>query len=120
MLCSFITSLPSRDNEAMGKFLGAMSTHVAGVDGTPGGWAVIITQAGRSVIRKVAALSSILDGGTDFDIIAIDISIGLLDAYEIGGRACDRAARKLLGKPRGNSIFPAPVRSVLAATSWDD
>ena len=97
-----------------------MSTHVAGVDGTPGGWAVIIMQAGRSVIRKVAALSSILDGGTDFDIIAIDIPIGLLDAYEVGGRACDRVARKFLGKPRGNSIFPAPVRPVLAATSWDD
>ena len=97
-----------------------MSTHVAGVDGTPGGWAVIIMQAGRSVIRKVAALSSILDGGTDFDIIAIDIPIGLLDAYEIGGRVCDRMARRFLGRPRSNSVFPAPVRPVLAATSWDD
>jgi predicted RNase H-like nuclease len=120
MLCSFITSLLSRDNEARGRFFGAMSTHVAGVDGTPGGWAVIIMQAGRSVIQKVAALSSIIDGDTDFDIIAIDIPIGLLDAYEIGGRACDRAARKFLGKPRRNSIFPAPVRPVLAATLWDD
>src|SRR5271166_2022286 len=120
MLCSFITSLPSRDNEAMGKFLGAMSTHVAGVDGTPGGWAVIITQAGRSVIRKVATLSSILDGGTDFDIIAVDIPIGLLDAYEAGGRVCDRMARRFLGRPRSSSVFPAPVRSVLAATSWND
>jgi predicted RNase H-like nuclease len=97
-----------------------MSTHVAGVDGTPGGWAVLIIQADRLVIQKVAALSSILDGGTDFDIIAIDIPIGLLDAYEIGGRACDRAARKFLGKPRGNSIFPAPVRPVLATTLWND
>ena len=84
-----------------------MSTHVAGVDGTPGGWAVILMQTGRLAIRKVAALSSILDEGTDFDIIAIDIPIGLLDAYESGGRACDRAARKFLGKLRGNSIFPA-------------
>ena len=67
MLCSFVTSRSSRDNEARGKFLGAMSTHVAGVDGTPGGWAVLTMQAGRSVIRKVAALSSILDGGKDFD-----------------------------------------------------
>ena len=97
-----------------------MSTHVAGVDGTPGGWAVIIMQAGRSVIRKVATLSSILDGGMDFDIIAIDIPIGLLDAYEVGGRACDRAARRFLGRPRSSSVFAAPVRTVLAATSWDD
>jgi predicted RNase H-like nuclease len=97
-----------------------MSTHVAGVDGTPGGWAVIIMQAGRSVIRKVAALSSILDDSKDFGVVAIDIPIGLLDAYEAGGRACDRAARKFLGRPRSSSVFPAPVRSVLAATSWDD
>ena len=98
----------------------AMTPHVAGVDGTPGGWAVVMMHAGRSAIRKVAALSSILDGTTDFDIIAVDVPIGLLDAYEVGGRACDRAARKFLGEPRRNSVFPAPVRPVLAATSWDD
>lgn len=68
---------------------GAM-THIAGVDGTPGGWAVVIVEEGRSVIRKVAALSDILDGAADFDIIAVDVPIGLLDAYEVGGRACDR------------------------------
>jgi predicted RNase H-like nuclease len=98
----------------------AKTPHVAGVDGTPGGWAVVMMRAGRSAIRKVAALSSILDGTTDFDVIAIDVPIGLLDAYEVGGRACDRAARKFLGKGRRNSVFPAPVRPVLAATSWDD
>jgi predicted RNase H-like nuclease len=76
--------------------------------------------AGRPVIRKVAALSSIVNGTTHFDIIAVDVPIGLLDAYEVGGRACDRAARKFLGKARRNSVFPAPVRPVLAATSWDD
>jgi hypothetical protein len=30
------------ESQARGRSLGAMSTHVAGVDGTPGGWAVII------------------------------------------------------------------------------
>lgn len=94
-----------------------MTPHVAGVDGTPGGWAVVMMHAGRSAIRKVAALSSILDGTADFDIIAVDVPIGLLDAYEVGGRACDRAARKFLGKTRRNSVFPAPVRPVLAAIS---
>jgi predicted RNase H-like nuclease len=92
-------------------------TYVAGVDGTPGGWAVVIMEAGQSIIRKVAALSDILDGATVFDIIAVDVPIGLFDAYEVGGRACDRAARKLLGRRRTSSVFPAPVRSVLAATS---
>jgi hypothetical protein len=45
--------------------------HVAGVDGAPDGWAVVIMEADRSVIRKVAALSNIFDGATDFDIIAV-------------------------------------------------
>ena len=95
-------------------------THVAGVDGTPDGWAVVIMEAGRLSIRKDAAFSNIFDGATDFDIVAVDIPIGLLDAYEVGGRVCDRAARSFLGRPRGSSVFPAPVRPVLAATTWED
>ncbi len=94
--------------------------HVAGVDGARDGWAVVIMEADRSVIRKVAALSNIFDGATDFDIIAVDVPIGLLDAYEVGGRVRDRAARQFLGRPRGSSVFPAPVRPILAATTWED
>jgi predicted RNase H-like nuclease len=56
----------------------------------------------------------------DFAAIAIDIPIGLLDGYEIGGRVCDRAARKLLGRLRGSSVFPPPVRSALAAECYGD
>ncbi len=37
------------------------------------------------------------------------IPIGLLD----GSRACDKAARKLLGQPRGTSVFAAPCRAAL-------
>lgn len=92
--------------------------HVAGVDGTPGGWAVVTIEGRRSAIRKVAALFDILK--IDFDSIAIDVPIGLLNAYEVGGRACDRAARQLLGRRRASSVFPAPVRPVLAAASWHD
>jgi predicted RNase H-like nuclease len=73
--------------------------------------------AGRPSIQKVAKLSDFFDSAVDFEVIAIDVPIGLLDAYEVGGRDCDRAARKLLGKPRGSSVFPAPVRCVLAVLS---
>jgi predicted RNase H-like nuclease len=92
---------------------------VAGADGTPSGWAVVIMDAGQSTVRKVAALSEVFDGGADLDILAVDMPIGLLDTYEAGGRACDRAARKLLGR-RSSSVFPAPVRPVLASQSWED
>ena len=93
---------------------------VAGVDGTPGGWAVVIKDPDRWITRKVPSLSDVLDGDLDFDIVAIDVPIGLLDAYEVGGRACDRAARQVLGRSRGSSVFPAPVRPVLAAGSWEE
>lgn len=93
---------------------------VAGVDGTPGGWVVAIMDRNRLSIRKVTALSAIFDGSIHFKIVAVDVPIGLLDAYEVGGRRCDRDAREFLGHPRSSSVFPAPVRAVLAATSWED
>lgn len=94
-------------------------TRVAGVDGTPGGWAVVIVEADRRRIRKVRALSEIFDGAARLDVVAVDVPIGVCDAYETGGRACDREARKRLQK-RASSVFPAPVRPVLAASSWED
>jgi predicted RNase H-like nuclease len=93
---------------------------VAGVDGTPGGWAVTIMDREQLDVRKVTALSDLFDERPDLEIVAIDVPIGLLERYEKGGRACDRAARKLLGKYRWSSVFPAPIRSTLMAKSWDD
>jgi predicted RNase H-like nuclease len=51
------------------------------------------------------------------DVIAIDIPIGLTES---GPRDCDRAARGLLGRPRASSVFPAPIRALLAARSWEE
>lgn len=93
---------------------------VAGVDGAPGGWAIVIKDGDRWITRKVASLQIILEAGFVFDLIAVDIPIGLLDAYVVGGRGCDRAARRLLGRSRGSSVFPAPVRPALTAASWEE
>jgi predicted RNase H-like nuclease len=46
----------------------------------------------------------------------IDIPIGL---PESGPRACDREARRLLGSRR-SSVFPAPARAVLGASSYEE
>jgi predicted RNase H-like nuclease len=91
---------------------------VAGVDGTRNGWAVVVEGISDPVVRRLPALANLFDD-TPFDMVTVDIPIGLLDAYEVGGRACDRAARKLLGL-RGSSIFAAPVRVVLDASSWEE
>jgi predicted RNase H-like nuclease len=46
--------------------------------------------------------------------MAVDIPIGLTNA---GRRQCDAQARALLGAPRGNSVFPAPIRPAINASS---
>lgn len=91
---------------------------VAGVDGARGGWAVVSLEASRYRVRRVGRLAEIFDGGSSKKIVAVDIPIGLLDAFEIGGRDCDREARKCLGK-RAASVFPAPVRPALEASEYE-
>jgi predicted RNase H-like nuclease len=48
-------------------------------------------------------------------LIAIDMPIGLSDRTP---RACDLQARRMLGRPRASSVFPAPCRAALAATTY--
>jgi predicted RNase H-like nuclease len=56
-----------------------------------------------------------IDAGT-LAAVAIDIPIGLAPN---GARRADVEARQRLG-PRRSSVFPAPVRSVLAATTYEE
>jgi predicted RNase H-like nuclease len=37
-----------------------------------------------------------------------------------GGRRCDRAARQLLGHPRGTSVFSPPAVAALGADTYDE
>lgn len=88
---------------------------VLGVDGWRGGWVGALL-SGRSVtllaLPDVAAVLAV----PDVEAIAIDMPIGLSDD---GSRACDVAARRRL--PGATStVFPAPVRPVLAAVDYAD
>jgi predicted RNase H-like nuclease len=91
---------------------------VGGLDGCRAGWVLVTIPADGPVaaaldVTVVASLVSVvaaLESGR-MAAAAIDIPIGL-SARE--PRACDREARRLIG-PRRNSVFPAPVRSVLGA-----
>jgi predicted RNase H-like nuclease len=82
---------------------------VAGVDGCRTGW-VVATEAGADVVPTFAGVIAAVP---DDSIIAVDIPIGLEETYSRGGRECDRHARKLLGRLRGSSVFPAPPRPAL-------
>jgi predicted RNase H-like nuclease len=88
---------------------------VAGVDGCRAGWVAFRVEV-PSLATSVAVLGLpklLSSRPTDLLCLAIDIPIGLLDC----SRACDKAARKLLGQPRGTSVFAAPCRAALSATT---
>jgi predicted RNase H-like nuclease len=88
---------------------------VLGVDGWRGAWVGALLD-GRSVtllaLPDVAAVLAV----SDVELIAIDMPIGLSDD---GPRACDIAARRLLGRAR-SSVFPAPLRAVLGCANYAD
>lgn len=90
---------------------------VVGVDGCAGGWIAFCVEvpSKQTSVEMFASFAPLIEACTE--IIAIDIPIGLV---EEGARPCDIEARKLLGKPRSNSVFPAPVRSVLGAKNYGE
>ena len=86
---------------------------VLGVDGWRGAW-VGARLDGRSVelldLRRVADVLAV----PDVEVVGIDMPIGLSDD---GVRACDVEARRRLGRS-GSSVFPTPVRAVLATDDY--
>lgn len=89
-----------------------------GIDGCRAGWVLVSRRRPRDApaVRVVArlddALREIPIRGT---IAMIDIPLGLLDArMGSGDRACDKLARRALGRPRSASVFPPPRRDQLA------
>jgi predicted RNase H-like nuclease len=90
---------------------------ICGADGCRGGWVAIYQDldSGDLSWRLCATAHDLVYGEPIPQVIGLDIPIGLTDS---GPRACDREARRLLGRPRASSVFPAPIRPVLAATSY--
>src|SRR4051812_6750777 len=86
---------------------------VAGVDGCRAGWVAFKVELPSPLTSvEVIDLSALLtDRPSGLALLAMDIPIGLLD----GSRPCDKEARKLLGQPRGTSVFAAPCRAALVA-----
>ncbi|PPK69022.1 DUF429 domain-containing protein [Actinokineospora auranticolor] len=88
---------------------------VAGVDGMPGGWVVATVRPDRSVQWASARTAAeVVDLTAECAAVGVDIPMGLSDK---GLRACDIEARLRLGNARA-SVFYAPVRAVLSATTY--
>ncbi len=88
---------------------------VLGVDGWRGRWVGALLD-GRTVrlldLPDAAAVLAV----PGVEVVAVDMPIGLSDD---GVRACDVHARDVLrGRGAAGSVFPAPVRAVLAARDY--
>ena len=88
------------------------STWVAGVDGCPGGWLVVLRprdDAGGASSLLVRDFADVLALPENPAIIAVDMPIGLAATNGIGGRRADIEARSHLGA-RQSSVFAVPSR----------
>jgi predicted RNase H-like nuclease len=108
---------------------GPRSFQVAGADGCRAGWVVALLRATRkngAGLRyplDIEALwlsphfADVLLKTYNCKLVCVDIPLGLSDGPQ--PRACDVAARRLLGR-RGASIFTPPTRACLPAPSYRD
>lgn len=96
---------------------------IAGVDGCKAGWVVALARlrggrVGRLSVRLSPTIRDVLDVSPRPRIIAVDMPIGLLDRRQRGGRSCDQAARRILGR-RASCVFTPPSRRILSATAYE-
>jgi len=89
---------------------------VVGVDGCHNAWFAVsldlqTNEISGEVFPTPAGLCESLARAA---VITVDVPIGLTDS---GPRECDREARKVLGRPRASSVFPARVRATLRAAT---
>ncbi len=99
----------------------ATAPTVAAADGCRGGWIGLCRSGSGEVQAQLCSSAAELvvamrQRPDPAQVLLIDMPIGL---PEQGQRRCDREARQRLGVRR-NSIFPAPIRPVLAASSWSE
>ncbi len=96
------------------------SDWVAGVDGCPGGWLVVLRRLddpATALARLLPAFADVLALPEAPRVIAVDMPIGLPERSGIGGRLCDVAARANLGQ-RQSAVFAVPSRSAVMESDY--
>ena len=89
-----------------------------GVDGCRSGWFYFELQGSNYTYGVVSNLAELVEGASSGDSILVDIPIGLRDSDSVP-RVWDQEARRILG-PRASSVFPAPIRSILGAATYQE
>ncbi|MEA2238530.1 MAG: hypothetical protein QOC81_3254 [Thermoanaerobaculia bacterium] len=91
--------------------------YLAGVDGCRAGWIAVVQNIETAhLTATVYGSFAQLVAEVDAAVLAIDIPIGMT---ECDSRQCDLLARKHLGPIRGTSVFPAPIRAALHASTYE-
>lgn len=98
---------------------------LAGVIPVPRGWLVASAKHQGATMAPeephfASSFVDVLDYKPAYQVIALFAPIGLLDTPIEKGRACERAARRLLGVPRASAIASAPVRAALDCATYED
>jgi len=89
---------------------------IAGHDGSTGGWVMVLCDE-RLRDAKAVFVEHLANLPRALRVAAVDVPIGLPDR---GSREADTLARKLLGHPRGRSVFPCPIRPALGADTREE
>ena len=104
----------TRETDTFPRVLAQPVTRIAGVDGCRRGWVAVIKDGSSIEARLCATDEELVALFEACAVVAIDVPIGL---SERGPRSCDHHARRFLGR-RASSVFPAPLRSMLALHDW--
>jgi len=90
-----------------------------GIDGCKAGWFYFRCDGEAISYGVTKTLAEILADVKGEACILVDMPIGLLESGTIE-RQCDLQARAALSPGRASSVFPAPCRQALAASSYEE
>lgn len=92
---------------------------VVGIDSCRYGWlAIYLTLDGKWEVKVASNIDDLLLEHAEAALYLIDIPLGLIEAGK-KERQCDTAARKILKRPRGASVFVIPCRSSIYQKTYD-
>lgn len=93
---------------------------VVGVDRCRAGWFCVSFEGRRGWSVGIAgSASDVWAAHREADVLLVDVPVGLPEEGT-EERACDLAARELLERPRGSSVFPVPCRPAVYADDADE
>ena len=104
----------TREADTRPRVLAEPLTRIVGLDGCRRGWVAAVKDGGSIDVRLCAGDEELVALFESCAVVAIDVPIGLA---ERGPRSCDHHARRFLGR-RASSVFPAPLRPLLALRDW--